>query len=116
MYSVADMSILNGSRVAGDITGVQSVRQGCPLSVNLYFLYVEPLLVQLTRKINGFNFNGQRLQVHGYVDDITIFTSCYRDVALAGEEFEKFCQWTKSRLKKTKTKALGVGSWKDRGS
>ena len=116
MYSVADMSILNGSRVAGDVTGVQSVRQGCPLSVHLYVLYVEPLLVQLTRKINGFNFHGQRLQVRAYVDDITIFTSCDRDVALAGEELEKFCQWTKSRVNKTKTKALGMGSWRDRAS
>jgi exonuclease III len=48
MYSIAGISILNGTEVAGEIHDIQSIRQGCPISMHLFVLYIEPLLVRLS--------------------------------------------------------------------
>jgi hypothetical protein len=52
-YSVADISIINGSEVAGTICEIKSIRQGCPLSMHLFVLYIVPLLVRLLHVLQG---------------------------------------------------------------
>ena len=71
MYSVAEMSILNGSEVAGSICDIQSIRQGCPLSMHLFVLYIEPLLVRLAQSLQGIRVIDQTLIVRAFVDDVT---------------------------------------------
>jgi hypothetical protein len=112
MYSVADISILNGSEVADTICDIQSIRQGCPLSMHLFALYIEPLLVRLSHVLQGIRVFDQKLTVKAFVDDVTLFLSCDDDVVKAGEVLDLFCQWTRARTNKKKTKALGLGNWK----
>jgi hypothetical protein len=114
MYSVAGMSILNGTEVAGVITDIQSIRQGCPLSVHLFVLYIEPLLVRLSQVLKGISLFNEKLSVRAFVDDVTIFISCDEDFTRAGQVIDLFCQWTKARMNKEKTKALGLGIWRTR--
>ena len=73
MYLVADISILNGLDIAGTICDIQSVRQGCPLSMHLFVLYVEPLLVRLSHVLQGIGVFDQKLTVRAFVDDVTLF-------------------------------------------
>ncbi len=40
--------------------------------------------------------------------------SCDDDVVQAGEVLDLFCQWTRARMNKKKTKALGLGNWRHR--
>jgi hypothetical protein len=110
MYSVADISILNGSEVADTICDIQSIRQGCPLSMHLFALYIEPLLVRLSHVLQGIRVFDQKLTVKAFVDDVTLFLSCDDDVVKAGEVLDLFCQWTRARTNKKKTKALGLGN------
>lgn len=53
LYAITSMIILNGNTIAGKLNGVGSIRQGCPLSMHLFALYIDPLLVALTNKLNG---------------------------------------------------------------
>ena len=114
MYSMADMSILNGSEVAGTIHDVQSVRQGCPLSMHLFVLYIEPLLVKIAQSLQGIKFFDKQLTVRALVDDVVIFMSSDDDIIKAGEILDLFCQWTRARMNKLKTRALGLGGWRGR--
>ena len=114
MYSIADMSILNGSEVAGTIHDVQSIRQGCPLSMHLFVLYIEPLLVKISQDLQGIRFFDKQLTVRALVDDVVIFMSSDDDIVKAGEILDLFCQWTRARMNKLKTRALGLGGWRDR--
>ena len=114
MYSIADMSILNGSEVAGTVRDVQSVRQGCPLSMHLFVLYIEPLLVRIAQSLQGIRFFDKQLTVRALVDDVVIFMSSDDDIVKAGEILDLFCQWTKARMNKLKTRALGLGGWRGR--
>lgn len=107
MYPIAGMSFLNGPEVAGVISNIQSVRQGCPLSIHLFILYIKLLLV-----LQGIRVFDQKLTVRTFVDDVTIFLSSDRDVVKAGEVLDLFCQWTEARMNKKKTKALE--KWKEK--
>jgi hypothetical protein len=112
MYSIAGMSFLNGPEVAGVISNIQSVRQGCPLSIHLFILYIKLLLVRLAHVLQGIRVFDQKLTVRTFVDDVTIFLSSDRDVVKAGEVLDLFCQWTVARMNKKKTKALE--KWKEK--
>ncbi|KAI9550930.1 hypothetical protein GHT06_001740 [Daphnia sinensis] len=89
-------------------------RDGCPLSMHLFVLYIEPLLVRLSHELQGIRFFNQKLVVRALVDDVTIFVSCDNDLVIAGKVLELFCQWTKARMNKQKTKALGLERWRNR--
>lgn len=114
MYSIADMTLLNGNVVAGTIRDVQSVRQGCPLSMHLFVIYIEPLLVHLASSLEGIKFFDKSIRVRAMVDDVVIFVSTDNDVIKAGEILELFCDWTKAMMNKQKTRIMGIGSWKCR--
>jgi hypothetical protein len=103
------MSILNGTEVAGTILDLDSVRQGCPLSMHLFVIYIEPLLTRLSQVINGINLFGTNVTVRAMVDDVAIFVSSDRDITNAGDVLDQFCNWAKARMRKQKTKILGFG-------
>jgi hypothetical protein len=72
MYLVTQMSILNGTEVNGKISDFHSVRQGSPLSMHLFVIYIEPCLTRLSTVINGINLFGTKVTVRAVVDDVAI--------------------------------------------
>ncbi|KZR98031.1 Uncharacterized protein APZ42_006755, partial [Daphnia magna] len=71
--------------VAEVVSDIQSIRQGCPPSVHLFVLYIEPLLVRLSRVLKGISLFNEKLTVRAFVDDVTFFVSCGEDFTRAGQ-------------------------------
>jgi hypothetical protein len=111
LYSITELCPLNGNNIVGTVDNAQSVRQGCPLSVHLFALYIEPLLVCLAKGIDGIEHYGKRVKVRAYVDDLVVFVSSVKDIRRACEIILEFCAWTHARINKGKTKLLGLGTW-----
>jgi hypothetical protein len=74
MYSVTQMSILNGTELAETISDFHSVRQGCPLSMHLFVIYIKPLLTRLSTVLNGINLFCTKVTIRAMVDDVAIVT------------------------------------------
>lgn len=53
----------------------QSVRQGCPLSMSLYAIAVEPLLSTLHHKLRGLNIFNIKTVCHAYADDVSVIVN-----------------------------------------
>ncbi len=87
------------------------MRQGCPLSIHLFAIYIEPLLVRLTNTLGGINLHGERVKDRAYVNDLTVSVSSNTDILRACGAIEEFCTWTHARINKAKTKLLGLGHW-----
>jgi exonuclease III len=111
LYSITELCPLNGNDIVGTVDNAQSVRQGCPLSVHLFALYIEPLLVCLAKGIDGIEHYGKRVKVRAYVDDLVVFVSSVKDIRHACEIILEFCAWTNARINKGKTKLLDLGTW-----
>ena len=113
MYFVASAKILNGSRTSGEILGLTSLRQGCPLSMHLFFIYIEPLVALLYRLLTGIKLLKEVVRVRALVDDLTAFLSITEDFLTLDSALIRFYAWSGARLNRPKTKAMGLGTWEN---
>lgn len=62
----------------------RGIRQGCPISGQLYSIAIEPLLAWLRQKLRGFNLPGlsneRSLVVSAYADDGSVFLKDKEDI------------------------------------
>ena len=92
-----------------------SIRQGDPLAMILYIIYIEPLLLYLERVALGLSVAGVPQCIEAYSDDINIRTntlSDFKKVDIAVQKLEAVSGAILSRAKKSKV--IGFGSWKAR--
>ena len=92
-----------------------SIRQGDPLAMLLYIIYIEPLLLYLERVTVGLRVAGIPQSIEAYCDDVNILTDRLSDflvVDLAVRKFEAVSGAILSRAKKSKV--IGFGSWKNK--
>lgn len=73
LYSKASSRVLFNGFLTNKIAVRSSVRQGCPLSMALFILYIEPLIRMLYDNVMGCYIDGEFIKVLAYADDITIF-------------------------------------------
>ena len=99
------------------ITVMFSIRQGDPLSMILYILYIEPLLNYLGRQIAGIDVAGIAQKGESYCDDVNVLTSEVDDLVKVENivvEFEAVSGAILSRSKKCKI--MGFGKWKNKSN
>ena len=111
LYSITTLTPLNGNSIVGDIDDAQSIRQGCPLSMHLFALYIEPLLTRLSSNLNGVELDGHKVSVRGYVDDLAVFATSDYDIVTACKIVDDYCKWTHARVNQSKSHLLGLGAW-----
>lgn len=80
----------------------RSVRQGCPLSMLLFVLYLHPLLTKLE------NLSGEDLIV-AYADDITVISTSTQRIHTMKELFDRFERVSGAKLNLQKTQSIDVG-------
>jgi len=90
---------ING-HVDGPIPIQCCVRQGCPMSIQLYVQYLHPLLVLLNEKLTELRigWNGRRIGVMAYADDLTIFVTSPRDFPVIRGVLQTFKGASDARL------------------
>lgn len=67
-------------------------------------------LIQVRCALVDILLFNKKLTVRVYVDDVINFVSHDEDFTRVGPVLDLFCQWTKRRMNKNKTKALGLGT------
>ena len=92
-----------------------SIRQGDPIAMLLYILYVEPLLVHLEKKLTGLRLQHVREVLEAYCDDLNILTDDPEDFHVMSEVVTQFEQFSGAILSRNmKCKVLGLGNWSNR--
>ena len=94
-----------------------SIRQGDPIAMLLYILYIEPLLLYLERNLLGISISGINQKLEAFCDDVNVMTEHLDDIVKVDkivEEFESFSGAILSRTKKCKI--IGFGLWKDKNT
>jgi len=89
------------------------VRQGCPLSMLLFVLCINPLLINLDKKLKGVYIrqNSARRTAIAYVDDITIIVTKPEEVDTIKDTLHDYMQVTGAHINVNKSHAIALGSW-----
>ena len=108
-----------------------SIRQGDPIAMLLYIIYIEPLLIFIERRITdlpienmaqseerrvaGLPAKNVRQSVEAFCDDVNIITSDLNDLKVVDEAVILFEKVSGGILSRTfKCKIIGFGSWRDK--
>lgn len=113
MITVAFKINING-RLSNEVRMERGIKQGCPLAMYLYILYIEPLHLTLQKKLEGVRLGNVDIKTTGFVDDIATFISSQNDMKITKEIVNKNEKCTNSKLNKKKTNILGLGKWEDK--
>lgn len=116
LYSEVFVIVKAGGGLSAPIPVLKGIRQGCPLSGQLYRLAIEPLLCRLRRDLSGLYFPDVNI-MHGisisaYVDDVTVFISNQNDVNILNETIGKYEKASSARVNWGKSEGLIIGQWK----
>ena len=92
-----------------------SIRQGDPIAILLYIVYIEPLLLMIRRECLGIKISFFRQVEVDYCDDVDFVSENESDIVRIVEVFKRFEDISGAILSRSaKTKILGLGAWKDR--
>ena len=102
--------ILNFLTAAIELTF--SIRQGDPLSMLLFIIYVEPLLMFLKKKVGGVRVGAITQIDESYCDDINLMVNSLKEFKTIDDAFTKFEDMSGAILSRNqKSKVLGLGTW-----
>ena len=90
-----------------------SIRQGDPLSMILYIIYIEPLLMMIKRSTRGLHVSLISQRDEDYCDDVNFLGEKVEDLIIINEIFSNFEKISGAILSRTqKSKIMGLGSWR----
>lgn len=81
-----------------------SVRQGCPMSLSLFGLYLEPFCLKIiaSKNCHGINMHSAEIKILAYADDIAVFCRDKRSVSEALCIARSFCEVTGASIRTNK--------------
>jgi Reverse transcriptase (RNA-dependent DNA polymerase) len=110
IYREAFSRVLVNGHLTGEIKIEQSVRQGCPLSMVLFVLYIEPLLCGINSLVEGCQIGQDIIKSMAYADDVNFIVK--NDVE-AGNVFEllnTFCENAGASINYSKSSFLRLNN------
>ena len=118
LYSGATCMVKVGGGLSRPISVQRGIRQGCPLSGQLYSLAIEPLVSRLRSRIKGLSLPGMQssppLTVTAYADDVNIFIKDQEDVQVLVDSLALYEKASSATVNWAKCEALRVGRWRGR--
>lgn len=96
---------VNGS-LTPSISVQRSVRQGCPLSMSLFSIALDPLLRLITQECHGLQLGPVRLTCKAYADDLGVFVNSSEDVDNLRAVLQRFERATGAIINTQKTVLL----------
>ena len=88
------------------------IRQGCPLSMLLFFIGIEPLTKKIltSSKIQGISIGTSTLKVSHYADDLTLFISSPQSFSAIREVIEEFSSYSGLKINHSKISIISDSS------
>lgn len=118
LYTGASCMVKVGGGLSRPIPVGRGIRQGCPLSGQLYTLAIEPLMNILRRRLQGVGSPelglGVKVSFSAYADDLTVLVSGGQDLQTLEESLHMYAGASSARVNWSKSEGLLCGTWRDR--
>ena len=95
----------------------RGIRQGCPMSAQIFVLVVEILgiLIRRANNVKGILVNNNEHKIVQYADDATLFVRDIKSIPVALNILSLFSTYAGPKLNLRKTKGIWLGPLKDLG-
>ena len=114
LYKACRIKVNLGKNKIIEVEGTNSIRQGCPLSMHLFIIFLEPLIKTIDLKIAGFKHGGKRAAARAFVDDLNVIVTDENDLHVLNEILNDFCTVSGAICNKRKSCIMGLGGWEGR--
>lgn len=84
----------------------RSVRQGCPLSMGLFILALDPLVRKITAECQGITIGASSLTCRAYADDLGVFIGRPEDIDVLGSVLRQYERASGALVNPTKSVML----------
>jgi exonuclease III len=92
-----------------------SIRQGCPIAMLLYIIYIEPLLIAIRKHAKGIKIAYVAQCDVDFCDDVNVISEDEDDLIVIERIFTKFEAVSGALLSRSnKTRIMGLGLWRGR--
>ena len=92
-----------------------SIRQGDPLSMILYIIYIEPLLLMINKLTRGLFVSNLVQKDEYYCDDLHFLSEVESDLTIIDTTFRRFESVSGALLSRSwKSKITALGPWRNR--
>lgn len=81
LYKSARSRIMMNGLISESFPLHSSITQGCPLSMFLFCLVIEPLIQALNAELKSLEINGESHRVLAYADDVNILINNKQDLS-----------------------------------
>ncbi|CAM2112257.1 unnamed protein product [Caretta caretta] len=118
LYASAECLVRLNWTLTEPVSFGRGVRQGCPLSGQLYALAIEPFLCLLRRRLTGLVLREPelRLVLSAYADDVLLVVQDPGDLARVEACQTIFSAASSARVNWVKSSGLAVGGWRQQVS
>lgn len=111
LYTKATCMIKMAGSLSVPIQIKRGIRQGCPLSGQLYSITIEPLLCRLRKELMGLKVDNisSHFKLSAYADDITVIIREQKDIISVQEALECYGKASSALVNWSKSDALWCG-------
>jgi exonuclease III len=110
VYREAFSNIVVNGHLTGEIKIEKSVRQGCPLSMVLFVVYIEPLLCGINRIVEGYPIGQDFIKSMAYADDINFIVKNDEEAGNVFHLINEFCSDSGASVNYSKSSFLRINN------
>lgn len=114
LYSQAQSRLLINGHQSGPISIKSSVRQGCPMSMILFVISIEPLIRAVASRLTGLQVGNDSFSVRAFADDISVLINTEEEEQCVQIEHQKYSLVSGSEINLSKSGLLPLGCWIDK--
>jgi hypothetical protein len=111
LYHDISTYISNCGFLSEPIKPTRGIRQGCPISANLFVIIVEMLATAIrhNNRINGIKIGNQEFKISQFADDTCIYIMDTESLKIVFHVLDLFAKCAGLKANRDKTQAIGIG-------
>jgi hypothetical protein len=112
LYNDIETCVTNNGHLSTFFNPTRGIRQGCPISANLFVIIVEVLAMAIRRnpRIQGITINNHNFKISQYADDTVLYLANQQSLKIALIILDLFSKCTGLRMNRDKSESVWIGA------
>lgn len=113
LYKNATSQIKVNGKLTKQFKIKRSVRQGCPSSMALFCITIQPFINLLLKKLKGINIYNSVFKIASFADDLTVAITKKEELNTVKNCIDKYCSFSGAEINKKKCELIRAKQNKD---